>query len=143
MTTQLTPGLYTLSRDVANPSPDRRQKYDWRVRPTWTAGTEFYVETERFAERAGMLVMTLSHARFSHRLYEHEAKFMLLAAALVPVAMTPVQRLHVTFLADGSPRAYPVLERLVRDGVVTIEQVQATLAAMNAEYDAEETKEAR
>lgn len=39
----LEPGTYKLSRDVKNPTPDRRFKNDWRFRPEWKAGTEFLV----------------------------------------------------------------------------------------------------
>ena len=32
-----------LVRDVVNPNPDRRQKYDWRADALWSAGTRFRV----------------------------------------------------------------------------------------------------
>lgn len=35
------PGSYRLSRDVQNPTPDRRHKDDWSKWPMWKAGTEF------------------------------------------------------------------------------------------------------
>ena len=42
----LKPGMYKLSRDVVNPSPDRRKKRDWRSLPSWTEGTEFLVREQ-------------------------------------------------------------------------------------------------
>ena len=37
------PGLYVLSQDVTNPSPDRRVHHDWTRFPVWEAGTEVLV----------------------------------------------------------------------------------------------------
>lgn len=37
----LKPGLYVLPRDVENPNPDRRVKYDWRCKPVIPAGVVF------------------------------------------------------------------------------------------------------
>lgn len=39
----LQPGNYILTRDVTNPFPDKRKKYDWRDLPFWKAGSEFVV----------------------------------------------------------------------------------------------------
>lgn len=48
-TPMIAPGCYKLSRDVGNPEPDRRQRYDWRKLPVWKAGWEFIViEKNRF-----------------------------------------------------------------------------------------------
>lgn len=45
----LAPGLYRLARDVANPKPDKRSAM-WPTRPSWGAGTQFYVD-ERWLDR--------------------------------------------------------------------------------------------
>lgn len=43
----IAPGSYTLARDVKNPEPDRREKYDWRKRPMWKTGAQFIVREMR------------------------------------------------------------------------------------------------
>jgi len=39
----LAPGTYRLAADLANPQSDRRERYDWRKKAVFTAGTEFVV----------------------------------------------------------------------------------------------------
>jgi hypothetical protein len=39
----LAPGTYRLNADLANPQADRRERYDWRKKAVFTAGTEFVV----------------------------------------------------------------------------------------------------
>ncbi len=39
----LAPGPYRLPADLANPQADRRERYDWRKKAVFTAGTEFIV----------------------------------------------------------------------------------------------------
>lgn len=36
-------GFYRLTADVENPSPDRRQKHDWRALPLWQKGKRFTI----------------------------------------------------------------------------------------------------
>ena len=39
----MSPGKYRLKSAVSNPCPNLLAKEDWRNRPTWPEGTEFYV----------------------------------------------------------------------------------------------------
>ena len=39
-------GTYRLASDLANPQADRRERYDWRKKAVFTAGTEFVVVAE-------------------------------------------------------------------------------------------------
>ena len=137
----LTPGLYTLSRDVQNPTPDRRQKHDWRALVTWEKGTEFYVGHYRFDEDRTCLSITLSYDQFRniHEVLEHQDRFKLLAEALEPADMTPERRLHALFLREnyGERVAYSILERLVCDGVITIEQIDALMKKLEEEWNEE------
>ena len=47
--TELTPGVYRLTKDIDNPVPDRRVKDDWRKSPTWSAGMLF-IATQRHGD---------------------------------------------------------------------------------------------
>src|SRR6185436_5857324 len=40
---KLPEGFYRLTCDVDNPSPDRRQKHDWRALPTWKKDRRFVI----------------------------------------------------------------------------------------------------
>ncbi len=66
------PGVYKLSRDVVNPSADRRQRYDWRAQATWGAGEEFLVEAvwlDRDAPLPPVVKVTISKvdSRYSYQ----------------------------------------------------------------------------
>ena len=39
------PGLYVLTREIENPKPDRRHKYDWRLSASWGKGTIFNIRS--------------------------------------------------------------------------------------------------
>jgi hypothetical protein len=51
-TIDIPPGSYRLTRDVANPWPDRRYNRDWRKLPVWEKGARFTVrELRRMGDR--------------------------------------------------------------------------------------------
>ncbi len=36
-------GVYVLTKTITNPKPDRRERYDWRAKTEWEAGTLFEI----------------------------------------------------------------------------------------------------
>lgn len=41
-------GIYTLNRDVENPSPDRRRKRETTAEPVWSKGSRWVVEDQHY-----------------------------------------------------------------------------------------------
>lgn len=57
--------IYKLTRDVKNPKPDLRQKYDWRSQSVWKAGTLFRAQTRlSLSENAGVSIYTGRHSHY-------------------------------------------------------------------------------
>jgi hypothetical protein len=82
----LKPGTYKLSRDVANPTPDRRKKRDWRSSPSWTEGTELLVQVanDRATEDCYTLITLVGERRTYMAIGPgHLDQFIALESALV------------------------------------------------------------
>ena len=98
------PGTYRIVADVANPCPDRRERYDWRKLAVWRAGTEFFVRDQSLNNDpidAGLSPEAATRVRVA-RTYTvvelvgdrypglhqigpgHDEQYAVLAAALVP-----------------------------------------------------------
>jgi hypothetical protein len=93
-TCRIPPGTYRLTRDVVNPLPDLRQRYDWRARPVWPAGTEVVVSKETYAiegECGGHFEWSVlrlaggasSQHRIAQHSIEHADQFEAIAGALL------------------------------------------------------------
>lgn len=80
-------GTYKLNQDLANPSPDRRHKHDWREFEFWREGWEFLVEDQESDGRGYTRIMLVGH-RWTHQAIGpgHKDKYAALEAALVPCA---------------------------------------------------------
>ena len=169
----MTPGIYTLSRRIENPRPDRRVRDRWLSALVWKAGTRFAVRRavwfenelaqmahgadavalktiatyeltsldDRYSERVLIIVHdggAVTHARGGDD--QQEAALLDLVTALVP-STAPDDALQWVFVDRGDGTSLhgcaPALFRLVRRGVVTIDQVREVLAEYDAELDAE------
>lgn len=114
---------------VKNDEPDRRQKYDWRVRPVWQEGVRLIVIAERHAtanpEDPVPLYVELSGDRHSilHRLHVGR-----LPAAVIN-ALEPVKpTLYERFQHRGWTQYHSgVLDALVMQGKVTEDDCLAAL----------------
>lgn len=99
----LAPGTYVLTRDVDNPKPDRRHKYDWRALSTIPAGTEFLavewtweiwdLEPDiqaRLQLKGPHTEIVMVGGRWSHHKVRDHGQYQALYAAL-EAALVPVQ----------------------------------------------------
>lgn len=83
----LAPGTYRLAADLVNPKADRRQRYDWRAKAVFTAGTEFVVVADTVGETAGVdpsgwTVIRMVGARYTYQAALSSGPFAELYAAL-------------------------------------------------------------
>lgn len=146
-------GIFTLSKTIANPKPDRRTRNRWLGAAEWKAGTVFsvmrapshpgdapYFRLKHLDERYPEEVSFFHNReggfwRSSHP--DQEAALLTLVAALAP-STDPDHPLLWLILKrhDYISRASEaVLFRLVREGAVTLAQVEAALDASDAEDD--------
>jgi hypothetical protein len=83
-------GTYKLTREIVNPTPDRRQKYDWRKEASFPAGMEFVVEEHDLGLEADTGYKILANKLKPVRegggrvLSDYEDLFKTIAAALEP-----------------------------------------------------------
>lgn len=107
-----------LWRDVENPKPDRRRTHDWRASARFESGTRFILSL-RAGEVPELYPVGERAQRYSHM---PALPATSLFAALMPSLATTWPSLREIFaLEDGD--AVGVLERLVREGVVSREYV--------------------
>lgn len=83
----LKPGTYKLTRDLLNPSADRRHKRDWREFEFWREGWEFLVQDRESGGHPYTQIVLVGH-RWTHQAIGpgHKEKYAALEAALVPCA---------------------------------------------------------
>lgn len=107
-----------LKRDVDNPTPDRRQRHDWRAQATIPRGTRFVLKREANGFKG--LCRT---GGFSHEALSRNSPLFL---ALWPhlEARDPTLR---EFLNEEAGDAASILEELVQTGFVTRETVLAAM----------------
>jgi hypothetical protein len=110
--------VYLLVRDVKNPTPDRRQKYDWTAQTNWLAGTRFRIVTEHIYE--GVKLLAITTGKYDHhRILLRKAPAELLAA-LEETTPSLHESLRLRGLHHYKDEA---LDNLVSSGIVTVEQV--------------------
>lgn len=117
MKTTIKPGLYKLSIDVKNPTPDKRKQDDWRYLPEWKAGRLFVI-------CSGVDFPTIRSGKWTH----HEKRLSdcgILFANLVPYQAKKVKELLFEmglneFLSDA-------IDILIADGRISIEDLRQAL----------------
>lgn len=133
--TRLPAGVYTVSKDIENPNYDKRSD-DFNRQPIIKAGTKVlvkdrnYRDTEGQSQPMGSVVSKLSgksYARIEPDYFCYEP----LMAALVRVEQTTVEEYLTDLENQNGYSACPewVLQRLLKEGTVTRQQVEAAVAA--------------
>lgn len=83
-------GTYRLKCDVTNPRADRRERYDWRKKPGWAAGTEFIVKNELVDDLLELPAIRLVGSKYGYQTVMPGGVcadlYKVLEAALEPVA---------------------------------------------------------
>jgi hypothetical protein len=168
MITNVTEGVFILNKAIDNPKPDRRYKSQWLCATQWSPGARFAIRRARYFERYSEKVatgkieayeLTCLDDKFSRHVIVYRDEDGVWSASalvddLVPAILSLVENLVPStdpedplffMLLDhgghgGGVRsgASSVLFRLFREGAVTLAQVRAALAAVDAELDAEE-----
>lgn len=120
MTTQITPGIYKLTRDIKNPNRDRREKYDWR-KGEFKEGMLFQV-IEQVLELGGKTYRNLNITKANKHQEESFDENHPLHDALEPVteaswAVLCAQHLGLKDCCED------VIDLLIERGVLTGEQI--------------------
>jgi hypothetical protein len=144
MTTVLKPGVYVLSEDVENPSPDRRQKYDWRAHAVWRKGDRFDVVTRMeygWPDRDELVESTrLQRCQAHASLYQFGPGcegWELLAAKLTPVDENVDDILRLTYdktFLDGDD----LVRHMVNTGKWSVEYVKSLFTELDELSNKEE-----
>ncbi len=95
----LEPGNYRLSRDVLNPTGDRRKYTDWRYLQYWRAGMDIVAEDARSSSDGGTYTKLSVYGHgVQESIYPTDTeRYDILVAALVPVPETD----HLFFVNTG------------------------------------------
>lgn len=118
----LTPGTYVLTRDVANPKPDRRRKRSYFSRPEWKKGDMFVLKL--FSRGMPSLEVTDFRLRDSLSLLEDsEPVWRPLVGALAPKAPDTLAMVLREVRELCHADAEDILKMLVDQGHVTLGQV--------------------
>lgn len=124
---EMKPGSYRLTRDVANPRPDKRVRRDWRKSVTWKAGTVFHVFTAHYGDAQVNEIHAGDWRSLSLMLREPQSEedFRVAPQSLLE-ALEPIVALDLTtalrennytdFLEIG-------VENLIARGVISVDQV--------------------
>ena len=141
------PGQYILSRDVQNPRPDRRARYDWRLQETWRRGQEFTIDEDRALNR--MTRIRLTWGRWdSQCLYieavETRTQVDALLDGLVPAERSGSRDLKALFSSrhEGDGSGFAVLAKLLDTRVIDVTQIEAALNMIDADFDEAEKERA-
>lgn len=113
--------VYRLTRDVANPEPDRRQTRHWTSTPTWKAGLRVVCSTWSHLE-----LRAAGHYDDMGRRHEGFEAFV---DALEPA---PRNFDNVLFGLNRGPStdvSRAVLAELVRQGKITLDDIEAAHTA--------------
>lgn len=124
--------VYILTRDVQNPEPDRRQTRHWTAFPVWQKGLRIVCSIQRTG-----LVELNAAGRYDH-LGKWAEGFPALVDALEPA---PRDFRNVMFGLNRSPStdvAQATLEELVRQGKITLDDIEAAHEAYSTRPEAED-----
>lgn len=122
MSSLITPGTYTLTCDITNPSPDRRVKRDWRAEPVIKAGTVFCVVTrcegtdKEIQELREQDAWSFQSTTFGTDLYD------LIALHLVPMTEVPSDYLARVDYYNAGTRLLDILHAAGKITMVDVEQ---------------------
>ncbi|WNM70246.1 hypothetical protein [Myxococcus phage Mx1] len=121
------PGTYVLNKDVANPKPDRRLKYDWRRAAVWEKGQRFQVNTDSFDASGILITWTVITLLGKYQpLRTDDDSIQELVANLSPIPEKELS-LEDVLVADGQGAANRALHLLVRAGKLTVADVAEAL----------------
>jgi hypothetical protein len=122
--------VYVLTRDVSNPEPDRRKTRAWTMDPIWRSGLRVVCTIwERIELRA---------AGYYDDLGRWHAGFPAFVDALAPA---PRDFANVMFGLNRSPSndvGRAVLEELVRQGKITLDDIEASHDAYQSRPESED-----
>jgi hypothetical protein len=135
------PGVYTLSRDVQNPAPDRRIRTDWRFLPVWDRGS-LYIVTPTGDGRASVAYRVGDPFAAGHGLRIETGHPLI--HALVPADALPpwdAARAEETWReidpSRGPDTSRITLAALIRRGILTQAQADGLASAYYDLTDAE------
>lgn len=125
--TDLKPGVYQLTKNVANPEKDKRVKRDWTKAPQWNQGDRFIVRFDHGSVQAKMAepfreVIREGGTYSHHRITEFSPGFLPLIQA-----MEPTEETLDTIMTGQDYLAYRVLDQLVTEGKLSLVDVKETL----------------
>ncbi|MFZ2152086.1 MAG: hypothetical protein WAV09_03200 [Minisyncoccia bacterium] len=124
---------YRLTRDVTNPSLDRRERYDVARLP-WTAGDVFRASVRGDSRRElKALFIGGTPRQAHHQVNEHHDGFEALVSALELLPESPSDVCARYFMEDMQ---HAVLRRLFEIGKITLDDIDAACVAESAEDEA-------
>ncbi len=119
--------VYRLTRDVANPEPDRRMTRDWTRAPIWQAGILVCYSGRSYPQ--------LRARGFYDDLTPTHDGFAAFVAALEPAPRNFDNVMFGLHRGSRTMTAYGALRELVRQGRVTLDEVETAFAADAARED--------
>lgn len=122
----LKPGTYVLTKDVTNPKPDLRHRHDWRYEREFKAGRYFVVEYQN-NEAPELGIQIRAQNGYCHQTVGHES--YALRDAIVFAGLKRVEEAPSDLLRrrGWSGLGIDVLDRLVKQGLITTDQVNEAL----------------
>lgn len=149
---------YRLTRDVNNPTPDRRQKHDWRATEVWKVGKRFYAQTRSFAHGSALdgieglsdgakarlrekeSEIWIYTGQYSHQdIGPRDGRYVSIVAALEPV--DDFDALMHEIRTEHNVTPAEVLEYAVKHGALTREAIYnaaSEIALLQATKDVDE-----
>lgn len=129
--------VLVLREDVATPSPDRRYRHDWKLRPTVPAGTKLSVAVELVPVKVGDKEVTLQRI-YLHPLGGRGGPAVRTSSApehgdgpLVTALLAAAERTAATaadVARESGWSAFHVVRALERAGLVTADDVRRAIA---------------
>lgn len=123
----LVPGTYRLTQDVKNPKPDRCTRNEWCGDELVKAGSVFAVHPQPVGPDEYELSIRMH--RNNGQVMAHHPLFAALVPFLEAVPEQPSDTLNRLGLSLIAPQ---ILDQLCRDGVLTVAQIEAAMAAFRA-----------
>lgn len=133
--------LYRLTREVVNPSPDRGKPHDLSALPVWKPGIVFAPTFAHGAARLEGVLWSLRVIEGGERYGNHiedSSRIEALAPALEP--FEPRTPDDVLAVEDWRNLAREILDKLHAWGRFSLQDVRGALAAVLADYDAQEAQ---
>lgn len=129
----LKPGVYVLTREVQNPEPDRRCRYNWSAVPSWPAGSRWHVRASEYVENSVDVRPLTSVTPMPDR-DRYQPAWMPHVKALAP-ALVPVEALWREVLRVSHHDAIDVLGVLFDQKRLTIEDLNQILLDLDVDYE--------